>query len=323
MRCLKSVRLFCVLGVAILSLAGCPLGGGDPDGGTDGDADGSGSLHDLFAYLDESGTTYYDVAVPVVPELAEEITEEQREQAKIGEMLDSLASFQEFLASPVDDSTIPDVEAFLAARGVPPSDCYPMGPDTYVCIYQWDEGDGVYTLVDTKSPDVWTINIYFKGVYAGVTYPGDLDDPDDFGYMIQYHIYENDATAAVVQFMMEPGICDQCDTLPWAQWSFEVENHGTIATPWGEDDLITYTYTDTIYSCWPEEINPVYRYHPGIGTELTREPNGDVTIDNYTYEMSEHVYYRSAEWFIDHRDNSISWVFYDYEKNVIGSGEVP
>ena len=335
MRGLRYVRT-CLLGLSVLSLASCPITPGDPSG----DAPADGSLSEVFAYLDQETITYYDIAPPVMPSHAEEISEAQLEEAGFDEAAVVFTTMQQFLASPVDSSTVHNVgqashrsgSPVQIPRGIPPGQCYPMGSDVYVCIYQWTEGNGVYTAVHQsfsgdlgvpEDPGMWTIGIFFKGECDGVTYPGDVDDANDWGYLVQDHMYAKDAKFGYVRCYMEPGLCDQCDHRPWLEYSFEVEDLGTICTPWDNEELIEYTYSSTQYSCWPAEPDPMYRYHQAIGFVLTVEPDGDTVIENYTYDMASHRYYRCAEWVIDHEDWSISWTFWDSEGGVTGYGKVP
>ena len=312
-----------LLGLTVLFLGGCPLP-------TDGPPVSS-ILSEVFAHIDAEMITYYDVAPPVIPETAVDLNDPEYEAARLGDMQLAFSNVQQFLASPAGDCAIPALpaeargagRAVQPPRAMPTPTCYDTGPGTSLCIYQWPEGGGVYTLVETHYPEFWSVMVYFKGEYGGVTYPGDMDKSNDWGYLLQDHLFTKDAKTGVVQRMIEPGLCDECDFRPWVVNSFEVEDEGTICTPWGDADLIRYTYSTTMWICSPGMPDPLDRYHEVLGSVLIREPNGDVKIEHYEYDTANRKFYRSAEWFIDHEDKSISWTFYDSDGKVTGYGEIP
>ena len=272
--------------VAAIGLCSCPPAAGP-------DPAGEGSLSDVFAHVDEEMLTYRDVAPPVMPELAVELDDPGLDGVRTDDMVLAFANLEQFLASEAEHRVLPvlpdgaagSVRAAVRPRSVPDPTCFDMGPGTFFCVYQWPEGDGTYTLRDLHMPEAWQISIYFKGDYGGVTYPGDMDRSTDWGYLLQDHLFEADATSGEVQFMMEPGVCSDCDFKPWVLYTFAVEDAGTIVTPWGEDDLITYIYSTTMWTCWPDMIDPRDRYHPAMMQVLTAEPNGDVTIEQHDYDL--------------------------------------
>lgn len=174
-----------------------------------------------------------------------------------------------------------------------------------ICLYRCQEGNVRITVEDTRSmvTDQW--RVYYKGLAGGIFFPGDTEDPDDFGYLLQDHTYTTDQRSGHTQHM------------------FEVSEPITVKTPWSDETAARRTYTPTLYDCWPDCPDPAYRYHMWMSALLQREPNRDLIIEHRFWSITYKQPYLSAEWFFDHSENTISWIFYNPDGSVKETGQVP
>ncbi len=315
--------------VLCIFLASCPTGSDQPGG----DQYGSGTLSDVFEELDEEIITYYDVVLPPLPSLVS-----NSDDPALDDLKAAFQSVQDFLATPADEQelggsdgsllaipgpgTSSEAPSLLVSRAAPTPECHTAGPIS-ICIYQWNDDELVVTLVDTRSPETYQTDWYFKGRGWGIEFPGDLSDPDDWGYLIQHHLYTTDCKSGISQSMFQPDLCADCEERAWAENTFDVTGEMTIATPWSTDYLATYEYSNTVYSCEPYQSNPLDRYHLSLGTTVECLPNGDVATDMYAYSYGHHAPFLEAHWFYDNSDNSITWTFYDEDGNVIDHDTIP
>lgn len=322
-------RVIAALAVmAALGACSQPTGGGDSGDESNGGTTYPPTSHMLSAVFDEADadtTTYRDVAPPEMPDLLS-----QNNDPALGELKSTFECMQDFLASPAGDSTIraPAVEPTSSgamAAGVirtaetPTPDCYSAGPFS-ICLYRWQEGTVHITVEDTRSTDADLWRVYYKGLAGGIVFPGDTEDPDDPGYLLQNHTYPTHQMSGQTQHMFEPGLCGECYQQPWSEHTFEVSEQITVATPWGDETAARRTYTHTLYNCCPD--CPAYRYHMWMSALLQREPNGDLIIEHRFWSFSDNQPYLSAEWFFDHSENTISWIFYNPDGSVKETGQI-
>ena len=271
---------------------------------------GSGTISEVFGDLDEDNFTYRDIAPAVIPDALLGLEGEHAQKAR-----DIAQSFNDFIASPDASSAPSGKSGSRATRSVEP-DCYNMGGLTYLCIYQWQDGGLICTLHEIHSPDVWTLTYFAKGEWHGITYPGDMNNPDDPGYPVQYHTYGTDARSALIQTWMYPNT--NCANLPVFEYGFKVEGEGTLYTPWGETQLCTYIYTSNIYVCdWPDQGD----WTLSIGSTMKAFPDGDLEMEVITYSLKHGVPYISWKCWYDASEFKFSWATYDEDGNCTGTSE--
>lgn len=331
--------------LAVLTVLGAcsqPTG----SGGSDGDGSGGSTSYPptspmvsaVFDETDADITTYRDVASPEMPGILSQSTDPALDELKA-----TFECMEDYIASPAGECDIRLPVAGAASLGTanagagildqgvaglvgtadkPTPYCYVAGPFS-ICIYRWQEGTAYITVDDTRGTvtDQW--RVYYKGIAGGILFPGDTDDPDDFGYLLQNHSYGTDGKSIHTQHMFEPGLGPECYQRPWAEHTFEVEDTITVATPWGDHTAARRTYTQNGYICWPDDPDPAYRYHFWMGAKLQREPNGDLIIEHRRWSESRKEPYVSAEWLYDASENTISWIFYNDDGTVKDTGQIP
>lgn len=167
--------------------------------------------------------------------------------------------------------------------------------------------------------DQWVV--HYKGPAGKLLFPGDLTDPDDYGYLLQNHTSDVDWKWTSRELMFEPGI--GCNELPCWRWRTEVSDEITVKTPWGTDRQATYTYTNTSYDCEADPIPPEPRHHIRRQSTMVRKPNGDVEVTFIRYSEQLHRTYVRRQDFYDASENSISWVIYNPDGTVRSTGQVP
>lgn len=326
-----------VVALLTLSLCSCPTpdsGGGEDfteDPGNTEEAEGgyppaSKVVSGVFAAIDSEVHTYYDVALPELPQLVTDT-----DDPALSELKDAFDAFCAFLESPagsgLSGSSLSASRVASSVRALdvtlPTPIHYTFG-DQSIWIYQWQEGQATITIVDTRSPVSYQTDCFYKGRAAGMDFPGDLSDPDDWGYLLDHHVYTVDARSGMSQSMFEPGLCDECHEMPWAEFTFDVSEAITIATPWGSDLTATYTYSSTVYAC-----EPIYppgspdRYHISVAIETERKPNGDLATDIFAYSYTYHAPYIKTHYFYDESENSITWTRYDENGNITDHDTIP
>ena len=326
-------RMVAVLAV-VAALGACsqPTGdGGDSDDGSGGGTTYPPTSQMLSAVFDEADaetTTYRDVAPPEMPDLLS-----QNDDPALGELKSTFESMQDFLASEAGDCTIraPAVESascsattpgVIRTADTPTPYCYLAGSFS-ICLYRWQEGTTHITVEDTRGTVTNQWRVYYKGLAGGIFFPGDTEDPDDFGYLLQDHTYTTDQRSGHTQWMFEPGLCWECYQRPWSEHTFEVSEPITVKTPWSDETAARRTYTHTMYYCWPDCPDPLYRYHMFMSALLQREPNQDLIIEHRFWSATYKQPYLAAEWLYDHSENTISWIFYNEDGTVKDTGQVP
>lgn len=273
---------------------------------------GEATAADVFEQIDEEALTFKDIAPVQIPAFFTATAGENVEKAA-----GILESFNDLIASGDGMAAPRSLSAGVAARGGVPGDCTTAGPMT-TCIYQWQDADLHCTLVQINLIDSHMQLLYhYKGEDGGVVFPGDLEDPDDWGFLMQTHWYAADATSAMIDTMMSPEY-GECAGLPLFRWSFEVEGEDvTIATPWEETTLARYEYGSEIYIC-----DPVDDYHLSLGSYMEREPNDDLAMCTYSWGLKYHTAYKSWDCFYDASEETMSWALYDEDGKVLEEGEL-
>lgn len=328
---MKRLRIPGIIMIVMLSvvLASCPDGTGSPGG----DEYDSETLSGVFDDIDQDIVTYRDVVLPPLPTLVTD-----SDDPALDDLKEAYQSVLDFVSTPAGelqfggpDGALPATlgtlsssirPAALLPRATPVPDCLVAGPVS-VCTYQWNDDGLVTTLVDSRTPATYQTDWFFKGTGWGVDFPGDLADPDDYGYLIQHHVFTTDCKSGISQSMFVPGLCEECEEHPWAENTFDVTGEMTIATPWGTEHAATYEYSNTVYACEPYQANSMDRWHVSLSTDVECLPNGDVSTDMSAYSYGHHAPYQTAHWFYDDSENSITWDFYDENGAVIGHGTIP
>lgn len=314
---LFGVLLFCFVACSLDSSADGDgsgddgSGNGGPDGGDDSSSypPQSATCDALFEDFDAEIVTWRDAAAPVMPSLLED-----SDEPALDELKEVFASFQ-------PDAVAPQARyssVFPAAK--PQPECYSTGTAD-ICVFQWQENGTHITVTDSRTQvlDQWVV--YYKGPAGKLLFPGDLTDPDDYGYLLQNHTSDVDWKWTSRELMFEPGI--GCNELPCWRWRTEVSDEITVKTPWGTDRKATYTYTSTSYDCEADPIPPEPRHHICRQTIMVRKPNGDLEVTFIRYSEQLHRTYECRQDFYDASENSISWVIYNPDGTVRSTGQVP
>ena len=190
------------------------------------------------------------------------------------------------------------------------------GSSTYICIYQWQDGSLIRTLHETHSPEAWTLSYFAKGELNGITYPGDMNNTTDPGYLVQYHVYGTDAKSAYIKTMMYPN--SNCANLPVFEYDFKVEGEGTLETAWGDFSLVTYIYTSNIYVCnWPDPED----WSLSIGSTMKALPNGDLEMETKTHGLKYDAPYTCWKCWYDASEFKFSWATFNEDGVCTGTGE--
>jgi len=327
MKRLTGLGVTIIVGLSLV-LASCPGDSGEP-GDNQG---GNETLSEVFEDLDAEIITYRDVVLPPLPSLVTD-----SDNPALDDLKAAFQSVEDFVSTPAGDLQLggsrgpieavfgersSDPPSLLVSRAAPTPECFSAGPVT-ICTYQWSDDELVITLVDTRTTESYQTDWYFKGRGWNIDFPGDVSDPDDWGYLIQHHVYTTDCKSGLSQSMFVPDLCPDCEELPWAQNTFQVTGEMTIATPWSTDHVATYEYSNTVYSCEPFQQDPRDRYHLSLSTAVECHSNGDVSTDMQAYSYKHHAPFLEAHWFYDDSENSITWDFYDEDGKVTEHDTIP
>ena len=260
-------------------------------------------FEELFELVETNHQTYKDIAPVELPSLLFNLNNDKAKDA-----IEIANSFNDFFESS---------NAFIPKGRISKSittECYGNGIGS-VCTYRWKEDDLYITAVDFYTADYFLMSIYYKGTKNGHNYPGDLNNPDDYGYLVQYHAMSTDAKEAIITNYRYPDSPPEYATEPQFMYSFKAEGDETIYTPWGSSKLTTYIYTSIIYDYIPETF-----VHISNLNMMTCKPNGDIEWEIDSWSIDKHKLYKFMVYFYDYSENKFSWEKYDDDGHMVDWG---
>ena len=258
---------------------------------------------ELFDLVGNNHNTYKDIAPVEIPASVLNLNSDEAKDA-----VNIANDFNNFLQSP--DAPPPKGKISKSIS----TECYGNGIGS-VCIYTWKEDNLTVTSVDIQAADYWLLSIYYKGIDNDHTFPGDLNDPDDYGYLFQTHQTSKDLKNSVVTIFRYPDSPPEYADDPDTVYIFQAVGDSTIYTPWGKSQSTTYTYTLTMHDHF---FKP--QTYASDQNQMICKPNGNIEWNISTYSVNKDALYRWLSYFYDYSENKFTWFEYDEAGGIIASG---